>query len=82
MENPVSTSNKVYYQCLLRRGMSQQHAWIESRGATEGALVELLPSREQWRVHAVFSANPLPEDQLKELKSLNRASLPSVEAMR
>ncbi len=77
----MSTKPKTYYQCLLRRGMSHQHAWIEDRGAHEGLSVELLPSREPWEVVTAFRHHALSEDQLKEMKQLHRGSLPSVEAM-
>lgn len=72
---------KQYRQCLLRRGTHEQTAWIDARGATAGAEVELLPSRELWTVAAAY-AQTLPEDALRELQSLNRHSLPSVEPIR
>lgn len=78
----MSTKPKTYYQCLLRRGCSLQHAWIEDAGAREGAQVELLPSREPWEVVTAFRHHALSDDQLREMKQLHRGSLPSVEPMR
>lgn len=79
---------KRYVQCLLRRVsaderfVESQTAWIERRGAKRGAEVELKPSNERWTVQKVYASIELDETQLRELRTLNRASLPSVEAMR
>jgi hypothetical protein len=78
---------KQYYQCRLRRyssdlvGWRETTAWIEASGAKAGAIIELLPSHENWLVDAVFKTFPLPEAALKEHQLLNRHSLPSVEGM-
>jgi hypothetical protein len=69
---------KQYFQCRLRRGDAQTVGWIEARGAKVGASVELLPSRERWEVTEVYE-HGLPEDYLKELQSMHRRSLPSIE---
>lgn len=71
---------KQYYQCRLQRGRSVATGWIEARGAKEGATVELLPSRENWRVVVVYR-HGLPEDVLREHQMMNRRSLPSVEGI-
>ena len=71
---------KQYQQCGLRRDHTETIAWIEQRGARLGAQVELLPSRELWKVVAVFG-HTMPEDALKEHQRLHRGSLPSVERM-
>jgi len=71
---------KQYFQCRMQRGTSETTGWIEARGAKTGATVELLPSRETWRVVEVFD-HGLPEDMLKEQQKLNRHSLPSVDPM-
>lgn len=71
---------KTYYQCRLRRGTSVTTAWIEDRGARVGAIVELLPAKEDWEVVEVFHPGQ-PEDVLRTNQRLNRNSLPSVERM-
>ena len=68
---------KQYFQCRLKRGVSETTGWIEARGAKVGATVELLPSHELWDVVEVFR-HGLPEDVLKEQQRLSRGSLPSV----
>lgn len=76
---------KQLFQCKLQRterGVTrEQTAWIEARGAKRGATVELLPSREKWRVAEVFKEQGMPEDSLREHQRLNRNSLPSVDPM-
>lgn len=65
------------YQCRLERvtggesSLSVMVAWIEAKGATVGAQVELLPSKQLWTVAEVF--NVMPEDVLKENERLNRS---------
>lgn len=71
---------KQYFQCRLRRGTSETTGWIEARGAKVGLTVELLPSRDKWKVAEVFT-HGLPENVLRERQRLNRHSLPSVEGM-
>lgn len=68
------------YQCRIRRGDSEQTAWLPERGATIGAKVELLPSGERWSVVEVYE-HGLDEGTLKATQRLNRKSLPSVAAM-
>lgn len=69
---------KTYHQCRLRRGTTETTAWIEARGAKEGADIELLPDHETWRVTNVYG-DGIPENLLKTHQQLNRGSLPSVE---
>lgn len=71
---------RYYFQCRLQRDDFETIGWIEAHGAKEGAIIELLPSGDIWRVVEVFK-HGLPEDILKEYKRLNRNSLPSVEGM-
>lgn len=72
---------KLYQQCRLNRGVIETTRWIEVRGARVGARVQVLPDRRMWEVVEVFADVTLREDQLREMQSLNRKSLPSVEAM-
>lgn len=72
---------KKYKQCSIRREHWVQTAWIETRGARVGFVVELLPSRDKWEVIEVFNSVVLDEVQLREIRTLNRASLPSVDPM-
>lgn len=72
---------KLYQQCRLTRGTLETTGWIEMRGAVTGCLVEMLPDRRMWRVAQVFGEVTLTEFQLREMRHLNRKSLPSVEAM-
>jgi hypothetical protein len=72
---------KLYYQCRLRRGVSQTTRWIEQRGAKVGATVEVLPDRELWKVVEVYRSTPMPEDALKEHQRMHRGSLASIERM-
>lgn len=69
------------FQCRLRRGVSEQVAWIPARAAKVGLSVELLPSKEFWDVVEVFK-HGLEQADLKEHQRLNRNSLPSVKGMR
>ena len=76
---------KQYFQCRLEREESPGTVtvtvgWIEARGAKVGAEVELLPSKQLWKVAKVFD-HAVPEDTLKKHQRLNRGSLPSVEKM-
>lgn len=71
---------KKYLQCRLGRGKSETTGWIEERGAKKGCVVELLPSRDWWKVAEVFG-HAIPEDLLKEHQKLNRGSLPSIKRM-
>lgn len=73
---------KQYFQCRLEFETSTgttivQMAWIEQRGAKLGASVELLPTKQLWKVVEVFD-HGLPEDMLKEHQRMNRKSLPSI----
>lgn len=72
---------KLYQQCRLNRGQLETFGWIEIRGARVGCSVEMLPDRTMWDVVEVFDAPILREDQLREMQTLNRKSLPSIEAM-
>lgn len=64
-------------QCRLRKaskvgaGFAYQTAWIEQRGAKQGARVELKPSGEMWTVDMVYGVE-LEEEQLKENQRLAR----------
>ena len=71
---------KKYQQCRLSKGEFTATAWIEQRGAKIGAIVELLPSRDEWTVTKVYD-HVMSEDSLREVQMLNRRSLPSVEGM-
>jgi hypothetical protein len=73
------TKIEQLYQCRLTHGSSTTTAWIPTRGARQGAYVQLLPSKELWYVDQVFTEHPLPEDVLKEHQKLNRKSLPSID---
>jgi hypothetical protein len=70
---------KTYYQCELSLNSSHTTAWIEERGAHEGAEVQIMPEREWWTVDKVYRDHPLPENALREYQRQNRHSLPSVE---
>lgn len=72
--------SKKYFQCRLQKGASETTGWIEERGAKAGAVVELLPSRDWWKVAEVFG-HGIPENLLKEHQRLHRGSLPSVKRM-
>jgi hypothetical protein len=69
----------LFYQCRFRRGSEYTVAWIEARGAKNGAWVELetLDEDGPWEVEAVFDA-PLHDYALKDLQRLNRKSLSSI----
>jgi hypothetical protein len=69
----------LYHQCRFRRGSECTVAWIEARGATVGARVELktLDDAGPWIVEAVLGA-PLAAEALQDLQRLNRKSLSSI----
>jgi hypothetical protein len=72
---------KQMYQCRLQQvayPTLTTVGWIEKRGAKVGRTVELMPTKELWKVIAVFD-HPLPEDMLKFHQQINRHSLPSVD---
>jgi hypothetical protein len=67
-------------QCLLRRNNEETTAWIEERGARNGALVELLlrnGKSEFWTVAEVYDF-AMEQAVLEGHNRLNRGSLPSI----
>lgn len=74
---------KQYRQCRLRKDTTETTGWIEERGATVGASVQITKPEALagwWEVLSV-GENSLPEDMLKEHQRLHRNSLPSVEGI-
>lgn len=67
-------------QCRLVNGLKTTTAWIDVRGAKQGAKVQLLPSKEVWTVQEAYG-NQLPDNLVKLIQQLHRNSLPSVEGI-
>jgi hypothetical protein len=55
----MAMAEQMMTQCLLQRDNAFQTAWIEQRGAIEGAEVELKTENgEFWRVARVYDTVP------------------------
>jgi hypothetical protein len=67
-----------FIQCKLKQGTANQQAWIEERGAKQGASVEVPELGGFWEVIHVFGEVVLTKDKLREQQKLNRNSLPSI----
>lgn len=74
------TQEKTYRQCRLRHDTTETTGWIESRGATVGASVQLFPTGVFWDVVEVFDP-VMPESVLREQQRQRRAGLPSIETV-
>jgi len=76
-------STTKLYQCKLSRKvggvLEVMSSWIDSRGATVGVEVELLPNdgKGMWKVDKVFTP-PVTAAALQEKQSRDRNSLPSI----
>ena len=73
----------LYYQCRFRRGAERTVAWIEARGATVGAHVELrtLDEGPAWQVESVNGA-PLEQEALRDMQDKNRNAFASLKQKR
>ena len=74
-----------YVQCYMKRadqdrGALMTTAWIEARGAKEGAVVELitLEGKELWQVVRAYGNVSIPQDVLKETQRQRRKAPPSI----
>lgn len=59
----MAKKHKEYKQCILKQNGFTDVAWIETRGAKEGNIVEVIDVGF-WNVHKVFN-HILTEDELK-----------------
>lgn len=71
---------KTLNQCKLQRGEETLVSWIETRGATVGSLVELLPNdgRGLWTVMEVYNPS-MNEINFKEKQKFDRRGFPSLD---
>lgn len=72
---------EIMYQCRLRQGETETTAWIEERGAKQGAHVTITDKGMDglWRVADVYHP-PLPIDALRAKQKNDRGCFPSLMA--
>lgn len=70
-------SKKKYHQCELHDGSTKTTAWIEARGAKEGALVKFEEDGKFWTVKKVYKT-VLTEKALRQKQTNDRNCLPSL----
>ncbi len=70
-----------YYQVRLERetpgSVQVMMGWVEARAAKVGAEVELMPSRQLWKVGYVHNDVVVDKDHVKEMEANYRAGMPS-----
>ena len=70
----------LWYQCRLRQGATETIAWIETRGAREGARVEITTEAfgaGLWDVIDVFQPG-LEEKTLRQKQAMDRKGMPDI----
>lgn len=72
----------MYFQCKMARlvdgsWVDYYTAWIPEHGAKVGAMVELLPEKQFWKVEEVYKPG-MDEALLREKQKMDRASLASI----